>query len=110
MGARSKTLALIAFERSCVTSGIPTKRPLSAAAICIQAGWTMGKVRDVRLRHLEAGNVFIGQCLALLPLMSSNFAVLPPHFSSEVPNQWRAAKKNLVFPFVALLGGVGRLL
>jgi hypothetical protein len=82
----------------------------SAAAICIQAGWTMGKVRDIYLRYLEAGDMFIGRCLALLPLTSSNFAVSPPHFSSEVPNEWRAAKKNLVFPFVALLGGFGRLL
>jgi hypothetical protein len=70
----------------------------------------MGKVRDIYLRYLEAGDMSIGRCLALLPLMSANFAVSPPHFSNEVPNEWGAAKKNLVFPFVAVLGGIGRLL
>ena len=70
----------------------------------------MGKVRDIYLQYLEAGDMFIGRCLALLPLLSAKFAVSPPHFSDEVPIEWRAEKKKLVFPFVEGLGGFGRLL
>jgi hypothetical protein len=82
----------------------------SAASICIQAGWMMGKVCDICLQYLEAGDLFIGCCLALLPLLSTKFAVLPPHFSNEVPNEWQADKKKLVFLFVVVLGGFGWLL
>ncbi len=70
----------------------------------------MGNVRDIYLRYLEAGDMFIGRCLALLPLLSAKFAVPPPHFSNEVPNEWPLDKKLLVFPFVVVLGGFGRLL
>jgi hypothetical protein len=82
----------------------------SAAAICIPAGWMMGKVHDIYLQYLKAGNMFIGRCLALLPLLSAKFAVSPPHFLNEVPKEWQADKKNLVFPFVSVLGGVSWLL
>jgi hypothetical protein len=70
----------------------------------------MGEVHDIYLGYLEAGNMFTGRCLALLPLLSAKFAVSPPHFLNEVPNGWRADKKKLVFPFVAVLGGFGQLL
>jgi hypothetical protein len=70
----------------------------------------MGKVQDIYLCYLEAGDMFIGQCLALLLLVSAKVAVSPPHFSDEVPTGWQAEKKKLVFLFVEVLGGFGWLL
>ncbi len=41
-----------------------------AASVCVRAGWTMGKVRDIYMRYVESGDQFVGRCLAVLPLMS----------------------------------------
>ena len=71
----------------------PPGGPCFAAATCIPAGWSMDEVLNTHLQHLEAGDMFIGQCLAMLPLTSSNFAVLPLHLLSEAPNEWRAVTR-----------------
>jgi hypothetical protein len=61
----------------------------SAATICIQAGWTMVKSVISTFDTLE-----LAICSLLLLLLSAIFAVLPPHFSNEVPNEWRADKRR----------------
>jgi len=53
---------------------------LQTAAVCVHAGWTMGKVKDIYMRYVDNGDKFVGRCLALLPLLSSKFACSPPHF------------------------------
>ena len=52
---------------------------LQTAAVCVCAGWTMGKVKDI-MRYVDNGDKFVGRCLALLPLLSSKFACSLPHF------------------------------
>ena len=44
-----------------------------AAAICIRAGWMMGKVKDIYMQYVAAGDQFVGRLLSLLPLLSPEF-------------------------------------
>ena len=53
-----------------------------AAAICIRAGWTMGRVRDIYMRYITSGDTFVGWCLSLLPILSVEFGGSPPPFSN----------------------------
>lgn len=52
-----------------------------AASICIRAGWTMGRVRDIYMRYVSSGDQFCGRCLALLPILDVGFAASPPFFA-----------------------------
>jgi len=54
-----------------------------AAGVCIHVGSTMGKVKDTYMRYIDSGDQFAGRCLALLPLLSSQLACLPPYFSNN---------------------------
>jgi hypothetical protein len=52
----------------------------SAAAVHLRAGWALGGVQDTYLRYDGAGDQYVGRCVAGLPIMSQEFALLPPHF------------------------------
>ena len=56
---------------------------ISAIAIYLRAGWSLGNVQD---RYLFAGSgsdQLVGRAIACLPITSTDFAVLPPHFVPE---------------------------
>lgn len=53
----------------------------SAASVHRRAGWTMGRVPDIYLRYESAGDQYVGRTVSGLPLLSSDFAILPPFFS-----------------------------
>ena len=55
---------------------------LPMASTCIQAGWTMGKVRDIYMHYVASGDQFVGCCLYLLPIRKK-FAASPPFFVPE---------------------------
>ena len=55
----------------------------SAAATCIRGGWTMGNIKDRYFRYSEAGDQFVGRCLALLNLLTVEFSCSPPMFVVE---------------------------
>jgi hypothetical protein len=40
-----------------------------AAATCIRAGWTMGRIKDVYMRYVTSGDQFVGRCLSLLSVL-----------------------------------------
>lgn len=73
-----------------------------AAATCIRAGWTMGKVKDVYMRYVTSGNQFVGRCLCLLSVLWSDFTVYPAHFVSD-SFAWIASARNLQFPMIRLI-------
>lgn len=52
----------------------------SHAAISNRAGWTMDGVKNIYLRHADAGDQYVGRCVVGLNLLSADFDVLPPHF------------------------------
>ncbi len=60
---------------------------LQATAVCVCVGWMMGKVKDIYMHYIDSGDQFVGRCLALLPLLDSNFACSPPHFPSTTTDK-----------------------
>ena len=79
-----------------------------AASICIRAGWTMGRVRDIYMRYVSSGDQFCGRCLALLPILDVGFAVSPPFFTDP----WEEYGDSLrlqQFPMVGDLGSYRRM-
>ena len=52
-----------------------------AAAVCIRSGHSMGQVRDVYMRYVQAGDEFVGRALALAPILSDRFGASPPFFA-----------------------------
>ena len=50
------------------------------AAVCIQAGWMMGTIRDIYMRYISSGDQFVSWCLSMLPLLCTEFGSSPPHF------------------------------
>lgn len=66
----------------------------SYPSICLRGGWKIGGVQDRYLFNQEGSDQFVGRTVAGLPFLSSEFAVLPPHFSIETLNsitdeEWR---------------------
>ena len=61
-----------------VSAGCTMSPPI--VSVCIRAGWVMGGVKDIYLKYKAAGDQFVGRCAACLDLLSSNFAVSPPHW------------------------------
>ncbi len=59
----------------CGTTSAP-----SIAAICVRAGWTMGKVRDRYIRYEAAGDQHVGRVVAGLDVLNAKFACTPPYF------------------------------
>ena len=79
-----------------------------AAAICLRAGWTMGKVRDIYMRYVSSGDQFCGRALSLLPVLGVEFGASPPHFSGE----WEEFGDGLrlqQFPMVGVFENYRRL-
>jgi hypothetical protein len=68
-------------------------------AICIRAGWTKGKVKDIYMRYISNGDQFVGRCLCLLLLLREDFAVSPPLFLSE-EFDWIEPTREMQFPMV----------
>jgi hypothetical protein len=79
-----------------------------AAATCIRAGWTMGKVKDIYMRYVVAGDEFVGRCLCLLSLLRTDFGVSPPHFILE-DEPWIEPIRALQFPMFGLIAGFKKI-
>jgi hypothetical protein len=78
------------------------------AAVCIRAGWTKGKIKDVYMRYVSNGDEFVGRCVSLLSMLREDFAVSPPHFSNE-DFEWIEPTRLLQFPMVASVIGFQRM-
>jgi hypothetical protein len=79
------------------------------AAICIRAGWTMGKVRDIYMRYVTVGDQFCGRCLALLPILRFDFGCSPPHFVDDDDHDWVEDLRKSQFPILGVIATFGRL-
>ena len=55
----------------------------SIVSVCLRCGWSLGGVQDRYLRYEAAGDQYLGRVVAGLPLNSTSFDVLPPHFTQE---------------------------
>lgn len=85
----------------------------SVSSICIRGGWSMGNVRDRYFKYMEAGDQFVGRCLALLPLSDVAFASSPPFFDVKVPsddNSWLLEAVSLQFTALSTVETFGLML
>jgi hypothetical protein len=56
----------------------------SAIQIFLRAGWSLGKVVERYIKQGDGGgDQFVGRVACGLPLMDAEFAMLPPHFTSD---------------------------
>jgi hypothetical protein len=81
----------------------------SSAATCIRAGWTMGKIKDVYMRYVTAGDQFVGRCLSLLPILRMEFGSSPPYFVTVNEQSWVDDLVKCQFPMFVSIAGLGRL-
>jgi hypothetical protein len=83
-----------------------------AAAILIRGGWTMGNIQDRYVKYVEAGDQYVGRCIALNPILNVELAASPPFFdiddNSDDAN-WVSELVSSQFPAVSLLVGFGKL-
>jgi hypothetical protein len=61
-----------------------TTNPAPLPSVANRGEWSQGSVFDVYFLFAEPGDQYLGRCLVGLDPNSPNFAVLPPHFSSEM--------------------------
>ena len=109
LGYRNSDLGTHSIRKGAVSylASLPGGPP--AAAICIRAGWTMGKVRDIYMRYITSGDEFVGRSLSLLPLLSVDFGASPPYFS-VVHEEWGVAMCANQFPMLNRLATFRRML
>ena len=86
-------------------SSLPGGPP--AASICIRAGWTMGKVKDIYMRYVSSGDQFVGRCLSMLNILSSDFGSSCPYFSDDCDIDWINDLAIAQFPMVSEVNGFG---
>jgi hypothetical protein len=67
----------------------------SSVAINNWGRWTLGTVRNVYMLYEKAGDHYVGQILAGLPVLSSHFAVSEPKFLTLNPLDHDARAKQL---------------
>ena len=75
------------------------------AAVCIQAGWMMGNIRDIYIRYISSGDQFVGQCLSMLPLLHTEFGSSPPLFVPAI-RDWADDYRKMQF---SMLTGIAHL-
>ncbi|KAH9099840.1 hypothetical protein Ae201684P_018849 [Aphanomyces euteiches] len=67
-----------------------------STAVHLRAGWSLGGVQNTYLRYESAGDMYVGRTVSGLPINSSNFSKLPPHFSHRTTEITDAI--NIVYP------------
>lgn len=108
MGYRRGEIGTHSIRKGAVSymSSLPGGPPV--ASICNRAGWTMGKVKDIYMRYVTSGDQFVGRCLSLSPILSTEFASSPPYFEdNEV--EWVDTLRRQQFKMIALVDGLERL-
>ena len=66
------------------TAGSTCPPPMSS--IARRGEWSMGKVYDIYLMFMEAGDRYLGRILAVFNSCTSNFSAIPPHFIVGMEN------------------------
>ncbi|KAL7578468.1 hypothetical protein ACA910_011537 [Epithemia clementina (nom. ined.)] len=102
MGMDTSDLGTHSIRKGAITNMSSLPSGPSVAAICIRADWMLGNVKDIYMRYISAGNQLVVRCLALFPLLKTEFAVLPPLFLPDW-EQWAYNFCKQQFPMVATL-------
>ena len=82
LGANIKDLGTHSERKGSSTYVLSLSTAISAVSVYLRAGWSLGNVQD---RYIFAGagaDQVVGRTVAGLPINTSDFAILPPHFSA----------------------------
>ena len=82
----------------------------SPAAICLRAGWAMGKIKDIYFRWMSTGDEFVGRVSSLLSMFKKDFAVSQVQFDSSVDGVWILNTVKACFPFFHEIRGFKSIL
>ena len=68
-----------------VTTSSTAPPPLPS--VCARGKWSMGHILDVYLRFSDPGDCYAGRIIAGLPVGSTMFMVMPPHFLPAISKE-----------------------
>jgi hypothetical protein len=77
------------FRKGIASSGTPGG--LTAIAIYLRAGWSLGPLQSRYILEGEGGDVVCGRAATGLPVTDVSFSNLPPHIVSDITlstNEW----------------------
>lgn len=81
-----KTLSAHGLRKGSATHvASATTVPPPIASIANRGDWSLGKVLDIYWQFAEAGDSYLGRCLAGMDPNTSEFSVLPPHWITASP-------------------------
>ena len=64
LGVNPKMIGTHSIRKGAVTYMLSLPGGPSISSVCIQAGWTMGTVKDIYMRYLSSVDQFVGRYLA----------------------------------------------
>jgi hypothetical protein len=70
----------------------------------------MGNVKDRYFKYAENGDQYVGRCLALLPILHSDFACSPPFFNDNTDFTWVDSMVPIQFYALKGISTFGRML
>jgi hypothetical protein len=119
IGIRWQDIGTHSIRKGAATYASSSPGGPSAASISVRAGWTMGRVRNIYIRYEAGGDMFVGRCLACLPLLLAEFSASPAHFVRTqglahnfvdgVSAIWIQTTKRAIYPMlvdIPLLGSI----
>ena len=77
-------------------------------AVCIQAGWRMGNIRDIYMRYISSRDQFISRCLSMLPLLRTELGSSPPHFVPAICD-WADDYRKMQFSMLTGIAHFSRM-
>lgn len=86
LGCEPKDIGPYSCRKGAATlcTGQPTGP--NPVAVQLRMGHTLGRVNDPYMHRTEGADSYVGRTAAGLPVNSSDFAILPPHFDTEGRN------------------------
>jgi hypothetical protein len=82
LGCSEKYLGTHSPRKGCPSYCAAMPGGPSPVSIYLRAGWSLGQIQHRYIFAGQGGDQFVGRTAVGLPLMDSEFSVLPPHFSN----------------------------
>lgn len=83
MGCSKRDIGSHSNRKGSVTYTMTLATCISAVLVYLRAGWSLGNVQDRYILGGAGGDQLVGRAVAGLPITDKDFAILPPHFSSQ---------------------------
>jgi hypothetical protein len=91
-----KDLGVHSERKGSSTYVLSLSTTISAIAVYLRAGWSIGNVQDRYIFSGSGSDQVVGRAVAGLPINSTDFGTLPPHFTLADHDAMRAVGWNLL--------------